>query len=199
MAKLKFPSVKDIGNAAKKATNKGFNQAKAGLNKVGQQAKKGFDKVGKEAKKGFDKMAGAFNKINAFFICIGILFKSIGSYITCGFEKLLALPSCLLYYLLDFVYNVTIGLPLWFLTWLFPPLGDIVKIIYDVMMMIDDFAHSMTGFHVFKYQDSVQKRCYMCKIIPFPNFTNMSKCGVSGKSKKKIKYVKCKTPKMGEQ
>jgi hypothetical protein len=143
-----------------------FNEITRFFKKIGH----GFDEIGEI----FKKIVKGFQMIQNVFNCIGKVFKSIGSYIDCGVNKIKSLPSCFLYYMLDTLYYIFIGIPVWFLEYVFPPLKKIFDFIGGLFMKIDNFVHKTTKFHVFKYQDSVLGRCYTCNITPFPNFKNLA-------------------------
>lgn len=173
-----------------------FKALKSGFGKVGKDMNKSFAKAGKELKGGFGKIGQEFKKIGDAFKCMGNIFKSIGSYLKCGFTRIVNLPTCIIYYLLDCVYYCCIGLPVWFCCWVFPPLGTFVSLAGQLLATLDSFVHGFTGFHIFRYQDSVIKRCYECSgFVPFPNFSSISSCanGLPKKDpNKSIKYTDCK-------
>ena len=185
-------------NEIKKGTLKGFNEAKKlsqkGFNEVKKGAEKGLKAINnitkvieKEIAKPINMIKDVITMITCYFNGIGEIFVAIGSYIMCGVSKIVTLPSCFLYYFLDILYYIFIALPIWFLTLIFPPLKGIVKNVYNSMMQIDKFCYNSTGFHIFKYQESVLNRCYRCQGLKgIPNLKEMC-------SKKKNVEVKTKT------
>ena len=117
---------------------------------------------------GFKKLADFFVKIGKFFIYIGDVFKSIFSYIMCGFLMIVKIPLCLKWYSLD-ILGKTLYSPFAFLFFIFG-LTSIEKMLWDIIYDIDCTCYSMTGFHIASFPDSVIKDCYSCKIYPIPKF-----------------------------
>lgn len=198
-----------LGNTIKKQTTGAFNKVGGEIKKAANEAKKGtkmieglikkelnkvFKTLKKEITKPFDvimrfinQIKTVFDQIKCFFTGIGDVFIAIGNYFICGVEKIVSLPSCFLYYFLDILYNIFIALPIWFLTLIFPPLKQIVKMVYGFMMQIDSASYKSTGFHIFRYQEGVLNRCYRCKgLTKIPNIAE--RCF----SKKKKKTVEIK-------
>jgi len=161
-------------NETKKFSEKKFNEVKKGAEKSLKEIKNITKVIEKEIGKPIKMIKDVIAMITCYFNGIGDIFMAFGSYIMCGLNKIISLPSCTLYYFLDIIYYIFIGLPIWFLTLIFPPLKQVVKLVYNFMMQIDKFCFESTGFHVFKYQESVLKRCYRCEGLKgIPNLKEM--------------------------
>lgn len=176
-----------IGKEIGDKTTGAFNEVKKGTEGAFKQVENTFKQLGDEIKntmvneiaKPFAVITNIFDMITCYFNGIGDIFVAIGRYIGCFFEKLVNLPTCFLYYFLDIIYYSTIGLIIWFLGLIFPPFKQFVKIVYDAMMKIDKMSFDSTGFHIFKYQESVLNRCYRCKgLTGIPNLKE--KCSKKG-------------------
>lgn len=191
-----------LGNTVKKETTGAFNKVGGEVKKAANEAKKAskklegmikkemngiFKKLKKEITGPFTKIQEVFNRITCFFTGIGEVFIVIGNYFACGVEKIVSMPSCFLYYFLDIIYNIFIALPIWFFTLIFPPLKQVVNMVYKFMMQIDSAAYKSTGYHVFRYQEKVLDRCYRCKgLTKIPNIAE--RC--FSKKKKKVEIKK---------
>lgn len=95
-------------------------------------------------------------------------------YLMCGFKVVTNLPTCILAYALDFIfYCITflieslIGAFDLFLNSknLFGfTLVEKYRGLWDLLQLdqIDSSVHELTGFHIFKYPDSITQKCYSC-------------------------------------
>jgi hypothetical protein len=106
--------------------------------------------------------------ITKFPINLFKTFVSIFSYIICGFTRILTLPKCFGYYLLEIIGHI-LYIPFAFGFWLLG-LGWLEKQIWDLIDKIDCAFYSATGFHLIHYSDTIIKNCYSCKIIPMPHW-----------------------------
>ena len=88
----------------------------------------------------------------------------------CAFDKFgKAFYGCTLYYIVDIIYGITYGLfielPLVLMNAIFGIdlafIGD--DIIKPILSFLDDIAYSMSGFHIDRWPESVQSKCYKCK------------------------------------
>lgn len=154
--------------------------------------KKGIADPFKKIGDAFKQIGNSFKKISSSFKCIGQIFKAIGSYIDCGLKMIINMPSCILYYILDCMFFIFVYLPIWLCCLICPPLKPIVDGIGSALYSVDAAVHGATGFHIFKYQDSVQKRCYGCKVKPFPAFKSDGTCQTKSKNVP-ILYSDCKS------
>lgn len=83
--------------------------------KVLKPVSKSFNKVGKQISGGFTKIFGIITK---FFKYVGDVFASIFSYIECGFYKVIKLPQCMGWYMLE-VFGHILYIPCSFFFWVF--------------------------------------------------------------------------------
>ena len=120
--------------------------------------------VGKKKKKEGLKMKGL--KKPKPLPDIGKVFKSIGSHLKCGTDMIKNLPSCFFYYILQIIANV-LYLPIAILFWI-TRLQWLEKKIGNMMEGMDKSLHSYTSMHIIHLPDSVQKKCFSCKITPMP-------------------------------
>ena len=97
---------------------------------------------------------------------IGQLFVSLFSYIECGFYKIINLPRCMGWYMLE-VFGYIMYIPWAFFFWVCS-LEYYEKQLWKIADQIDCFCYASTGYHVFHYSDSIIKKCYKCKIKPMP-------------------------------
>jgi hypothetical protein len=116
----------------------------------------------------FKKIGDFFKKIGKFFVFIGDVFKSIFSYIICGFLMIIKIPQCLKWYSLD-ILGKTLYSPFAFSFFIFG-LTSIEKMLWNIIYDIDCMCYSMTGFNFVSFPNSVIKECYSCKIYPIPKF-----------------------------
>jgi hypothetical protein len=158
--------------------------------------KNSFSKLISPIVKQIDEIKRFLNEIKGFFICIEKVFKSIISYIACGAKLVVNMPSCLLYYLLDFFKYVFIDLPVFVLCWLIPDLKPLFRAAGKTFQQFDNDMYPYLGFRFTQYSESVQRRCYTCKIEPMPKFKSMGNCADDKTSDKKIihpiVYKECK-------
>jgi len=155
-----------------------------------------------------------FNCLMAFFIFISELFKYIfnfciwlfiyflpwlGQYFECAFEKIVSLPKCFFWYILECISWV-VYLPFRIVFWLIDYLFNIglEQLIHDyfwcILEDIDKFIHDEgegslgTGIHIIHFPDSVMDKCYNCHIKPIgkkmPSTCNLNK--------KYCKFINCK-------
>ena len=133
--------------------------------KVIKPMTKSFTKVGKQISGGFTKIFGIITK---FFKYVGDVFVSIFSYIECGFYKVIKLPQCMGWYMLE-VFGHILYIPFGFFFWVFS-LQAIEKQIWGVLEDVDCFCHASTGYHLIHYSDSIINKCYKCNIKKMPKF-----------------------------
>jgi len=141
----------------------------------------------------------AFNiaDIGNFFTCLGILFQSIGTYITCAFQKITSLGTCLApYYVISCLFFMFITLPIDIICWFLPQLEPIFNTIGHLFTSFDQTFYGFSKFYLFQWPDNVVTRCYTCNIIPFPDFGDLGHCGDSGNDDgnddgDQVQYVKC--------
>ena len=164
---LKNP-FKAIESLGKKVT-----QIPAAVGKVGDEVKKipkSVEAIPKKILTPIEKQFLSFSKDLAFFkqawLVVVLIFKSLFSYLECGFDMVVNLPRCWYYYALDLVGQL-IYLPIRFVVWLFS-LEEIENAIWDYVDEADDMVKEATGYTLIHYSDSIIKKCYSCKIKPMP-------------------------------
>jgi hypothetical protein len=107
-------------------------------------------------------------KIGKFFIWIGDIFVSLFSYIECGFYRVIKLPQCMGWYLLEIIGHI-LYIPFGFFFWV-TGTQNIEKQIWAMIEEVDCFCYTSTGFHLIHYSDSIINNCYKCTIKPIPKF-----------------------------
>ena len=191
---------KKAGGAVQGVVKKIKKKASSALDKL----KDGFKALGKG-------IAGIFKKIGDIFKKIGDIFKQIGNimklifvdipiwigmvfkwiffdvpkwsfyFILCAFTKILNLPSCFLWYMLEIVGKILylpFQLTFWILDLILSKSGlTSIKIQQTVDKLwwflddIDHFQYQFTGFHIVHYPNDVIRKCYECRGLgPFPSF-----------------------------
>lgn len=87
----------------------------------------------------------------------------------CAFDKFgKAFYGCTLYYIIDLIYGIIYGLCIELPHVLVKAitgvdLGFVGDIITPIISFLDDMAYSLSGFHIDRWPDSVQSKCYKCK------------------------------------
>jgi len=141
-----------------------------------------------------------FKYIFNFCIWLFIYFLPwLGQYFECAFEKIVSLPKCFFWYILECISWV-VYLPFRIVFWLIDYLFNIglEQLIHDyfwcILEDIDKFIHDEgegslgTGIHIIHFPDSVMDKCYNCHIKPIgkkmPSTCNLNK--------KYCKFINCK-------
>ena len=137
-----------------------------------------------------------FNFISALFIysadfCKWIfldLLPWIGQYIECTFQKIISIPKCIFWYLLD-ASIFTISIPFRFIFWLLRMEKIIKDYVLNPLEKLDAYIHDEgpknlnTGIHIIHFPDSVTDKCYICRINPIrrkiPNTCRLTKAYLS--------------------
>lgn len=98
--------------------------------------------------------------------------------IICLVQKFVSIPNCFLWYGLE-IFGKIVYLPFRItfavLDFIFSIMGinvSIQGIINQIWWFLDDISHALYdggGIHFIHYPDDVLKRCYSCKIDPFPD------------------------------
>jgi hypothetical protein len=129
--------------------------------KVRRRQKKPIKESYKEgASNPLKRIADGFKKIPQFF-------KSIGSYFSCGMDKIKSMPGCMPWYIIE-VIGKFLYLPFKFIFFI-TKTKKIEKDLWDTMETADRFIYSIAAFHIIHYPDSIIDRCYKCrKLVPFP-------------------------------
>jgi hypothetical protein len=127
----------------------------------------------------FDCIFAFFNFINEVCSYIGSfsiwLLKDfspwIGQYFDCVLQKIINIPKCIFWYILD-AFIFTVCIPFRFLIWILGIEKFLNNYLWDPMEELDSYIHDSdddklgTGFHIFHFPDSIQDKCYYCKINP---------------------------------
>ena len=87
-----------------------------------------------------------------------------------GFLMITQLPSCFLWYMLTIAGHICY-LPITILVWIFG-LSSIEKQILSIINNFDKYIHTLSGFHIIHFSDSVQQKCFFAK---GPNKKNTKK------------------------
>ena len=130
----------------------------------------------------FNKVFSIFTGIGAFFVYIGKivtcyipgLFKWLYQHLVCTISKLQSFFDCFVYYAFE-IFCKVLYFPI-LLFFFFSGLTDLENSIWDNIEQIDIQIHNLTGYHICHYSDSIQDKCYKCKIGPlvraprFPSF-----------------------------
>ena len=98
----------------------------------------------------------------------------VGKYIWCGLSKIVSLPYCLFFYLLE-VVGYMFYLPILFAIYLIEitlciDLQPRLKQLWDILYCMDDIFYSMSGYYLLRYSPAVIKLCYQCDLAPLPDF-----------------------------
>jgi len=143
-----------------------------------------FEKVGKGVGKIFMGIPAAAivgaNDVDGLSTSIGdyinkLFVQYVGPGIECGFQKIADFNYCAKFYFTNLIgetfYSLFIGLPI-FTIKLFsgvdlePPL----TIIWDGVLCIDDFVFGAVGYHIVRWSDEIQDKCFLCnKMKPIPS------------------------------
>lgn len=155
-----------IKRGNKKIRRRKREQFKIGNWDIGSE----FEKMGDK----FQTVESFFKKIRGFFEKIGQGFQALGTNIKCAFEKIVSLPTCMMWYMLD-VFGRILYFPINFIVWWIskmgiPEIAIIEKEMWKLLEQLDQIIHSATGVHIIHFPDDVINRCYKCKTIPFPTF-----------------------------
>lgn len=110
---------------------------------------------------------GFYREIIAFGTAVPMLVTDAGKLVTCGVQRAVKLPSCWMFYLLDFIvgtlYAIFVSLPLYCIYLLFGiDLAPIIKLMFEIAEFFDNIVHDISGVHVIHYPDSIKKMCYAC-------------------------------------
>jgi hypothetical protein len=176
---------KPINDNVGKPMKSGFKKVGSGFKKVGSGFKtfgkilgKGFKTFGKLIVKGFRSLGGFF-KIAAkyllrVFIFMWNIFVWISGWVVCGFNKILKLPECFLWYFLEFI-GFVVYLPFRILFALidyilYPGFNKIVYDFWCFLYRLDGSVKTTTGYSFMHYPDEIIETCYKCKTGSFPKF-----------------------------
>lgn len=114
-----------------------------------------------------DPMMKPIKKITGFFAYLGKFFIWIGDIIKCSIETIIGLPNCFIFYVFDLFIGFLTLLIKFFCSFS-PSLETARKTTWSIIMKLDKMIHSITGFHIVGYPDSVIKMCYKCKNVSMP-------------------------------
>uniref|UniRef100_A0A6C0HYL3 Uncharacterized protein n=1 Tax=viral metagenome TaxID=1070528 RepID=A0A6C0HYL3_9ZZZZ len=200
----------------------GFNLGKA-FRDVGKKLKKTFSGVTKTV----DALTGLVNDVKMLINCtiaffnfvvslISYVWKStiwffiyflpwIGQYFECIFQKIIFLPKCFFWYLLDSISWISY-VPFRILFWIIDTIFNlgvedfVNKYFWGTLEDLDKYIHDEKGLgtkiHIIHFPDSVTDKCYNCHIKPIrrklPSTCDLNKkhnalvnCRKGGKSSKK--------------
>ena len=128
----------------------------------------------------FNMVTNIFNCIFKFFNFIGVFVSYcvsfitwiiidftpwIGQYIECAFTKIINIPKCFFWYLLDAII-FTLCIPFRFIFWFIGLQNVLSNYVWKPLENINSYIHDNTGIHIIHFPDSVTEKCYICKINP---------------------------------
>lgn len=103
-------------------------------------------------------------------------------FIICAFQKMLNIPNCFLWYLMEIsgkMFYLPFRLTFYVLDLIFSSMSvkfSIQGMVDKMWWFVDDMDHAMfdsgSGFHIVHYPADVIKRCYTCDIGKFPSIPN---------------------------
>lgn len=144
-------------------------------------------------------MTSAIKPLLDFVNCAKIAFESIGGYFKCGFDKIVQFPTCFIFYFFDCIYGLVYVIFL-IIAGILPPLKEPVDMIFNpnkgYLKMLKDLINDITKEGLgdtILYPGFIMKKCYLCDVKPFPNFSKPSQCGKKPEEKK-IVPVQYTTP-----
>jgi hypothetical protein len=174
--------------------------------------------IGSTIKNIITKITNMIKCLVAFFTFIAVFFSYcgnfsiwiftyllpwVGQYIECIFQKIISLPKCFFWYLLDSIAWI-IYLPFRIVFWSFGMEDFVRDYFWCLLEDLDKFIHDEkgglgTGIHIIHFPDSVMEKCYYCKIEPLkkkmPSTCNLTKSYKKfincNKSNKENKLNKC--------
>jgi hypothetical protein len=110
--------------------------------------------------------------IDGIFRFIPEFFVWLSSFAICTFTKILLIPQCGIWYVLDiFIYLIFTFMLFCFWVIDLITMQDTTGIFYyilDLAEEVDVMVYSIAGFHFMHYPDSVNRTCYSCETLPFP-------------------------------
>jgi hypothetical protein len=140
-----------------------------------------------------------FSYCGNFVIWIFIyFFPWVGQYFECILQKIISLPKCFFWYLLECIGWV-VYLPFRIVFWFFNMEQFVHDYFWCLLEDADKFLHDSnglgTGIHIIHFPDSVMDKCYYCHIKPIgkkmPSTCKLSKkynefinCNAKNKSDK---------------
>jgi len=111
-------------------------------------------------------------KIPKFFSYLGKFFTWIGDMIKCGFETIIGLPNCFIFYVIDIVVGFFTML-IKFLCSFSSTLESARRSLWGLMKKIDSYVEEFTGYHFIQWPDTVIKKCYKCKNKKMPKMPKL--------------------------
>jgi hypothetical protein len=102
-----------------------------------------------------------FDKIMKPILQIVKYVTDIVKYIKCGVNKIINLPKCIIFYIVDIIIAT------YFMFWnliasMIPGLKSVGKMIWKATVMLDKYIYKYTDMHIISYPRSILKRCYLC-------------------------------------
>ena len=102
-----------------------------------------------------------FDKIMKPILQIVKYVNDIIKYIKCGVNKIINLPKCIIFYIVDII--IATYLMFWnLIASMIPGLKGIGKMIWKALVMLDKYIYKYTDMHIISYPRSILKRCYLC-------------------------------------
>ena len=114
----------------------------------------------------FETVPDFFNFVGDVVNCyLPNTFHWIWDHVTCGFDKIQSLPDCFFYYALE-IFGKMLYLPIALIVY-FTKSQDTENGIWESIESIDKTIYEASGdykIHISHYSDSINEKCYKCKI-----------------------------------
>lgn len=125
----------------------------------------------KKKKKSKDPFA-ELSKITGFFSYLGKFFTWIGDIIKCGFETVIGLPNCFIFYVIDIFIGFFAMIIRLFCSFS-STLESARRSLWGLIVKVDKQVESFTGYHIIQWPDTVLKKCYRCRNKKMPKLPKL--------------------------
>jgi hypothetical protein len=128
----------------------------------------GFKSKKKKSKDPFAELS----KITKFFSYLGKFFTWIGDIIKCGFETVIGLPDCFIFYVVDIFVGFFAMIIRLFCSFS-STLESARRSLWGLVLKVDKQVENFTGYHIIQWPDTVLKKCYRCRNKKMPKMPKM--------------------------
>ena len=90
------------------------------------------------------------------------IFNDFLFYIVCAFKKIAQFHKCIIYYCIDILIQAIL-IPVYVLFLIFPNLKFIGEFTEEMIDLLDDIVHKMSGFHINQWSNDILNDCYRCE------------------------------------
>lgn len=111
-------------------------------------------------------------KIPKFFSYLGKFFTWIGDMIKCGFETIIGLPDCFIFYVVD-IFIGFFAMIIRFFCSFSSTLESARRSLWGLVKNVDKKVEEFTGYHIIQWPDSVLKKCYKCRNKKMPKMPKL--------------------------